>query len=115
MAFETTGSTEASVLKLAGNWTIERAVELKGALLEALNSGEHILIDVEELTGADLSAVQLLCSAHHASVRRGKLLELRAPKAEAFRRTVRDAGMARTIGCHKDPKKGCLWTGDWNS
>jgi hypothetical protein len=28
---------------------------------------------------------------------------------------VRDAGLVRTIGCHRNPNKNCLWTGDWTS
>ncbi len=54
MDLEITRSGEASVLKLKGNWTVERAVELKPSLLEALNSSEHILINIEDLEEADL-------------------------------------------------------------
>lgn len=115
MDLEITRSGAASVLKLKGNWTVERAVELKPSLLEALNSSEHILIDIEDLEEADLSALQLLCRAHHESIRLGKQLAFQTLKSESLRRTVRDAGLVRTIGCHKNPKIGCLWTGDWTS
>ena len=115
MDLETIRSKDSSVLKLKGNWTIERAGELKPALLEALNSSENIVIDLEELTDTDLSAVQLLCSAHRASVKLGKQLGIYGRRPEALKRIVRDAGLVRTIGCHKDPCKGCLWTGDWTT
>jgi anti-anti-sigma regulatory factor len=106
-------SAEASVLKLVGNWTIERANELKGALLEALNSAESIVIDLEGLTCLDLSAMQLFCSAHRTSLRLGKHLALHGQESETFKRVLRDAGFVRTSGCHSDPDKKCLWIGDW--
>lgn len=115
MDLEVRRTEDATVVKLNGNWTIERATELRPALLEALGSSGHILIDLEELTDADLSVVQLLCSAHRASVRLGKRLDLSERKAEPLKRIVRDAGLAGAPGCHEEPHKGCLWTGDWTS
>ena len=115
MDLEMTWSAEAGVLKLEGNWTIERAGELKAALLEAVNNSEHIVIDLGELTDTDLSAVQLLCSAHRTSARMGKRLALGERKPETLIRVVRDAGLRHTIRCHQDTCKSCLWTGDWTS
>jgi anti-anti-sigma regulatory factor len=110
MDVEMTRSAETNVLKLNGSWTIERANELKRALLEILNSGESIVIDIRELTDLDLSSVQLFCSAHRTSLRLGKHLAFHEQKSEAFKRMVRDAGLVRTIGCHKNLHKNCLWT-----
>jgi anti-anti-sigma regulatory factor len=115
MDLEMIGSSESTVLKLKGNWTIERAGELKPALLKALQSSDQIVIDLEELTDTDLSAIQLLCSAHAASLRLGKQLAFHHQKSEPFKRAVRDAGLARTVGCHRNPTTSCLWTGDWTS
>ncbi|MGA3118151.1 MAG: STAS domain-containing protein [Syntrophobacteraceae bacterium] len=116
MDVEMTRSAETNVLKLKGSWTIERANELKCVLLEILNTCEHMTIDIEGLTELDLSAVQLFCSAHRTSLRDGKHLALHERKSETFKRMVCDAGFVRTIGCHKDPGKSCLWTGgDWKS
>ncbi len=115
MDVEIMRSAETSVLKLKGSWTIERTDELKHALLEALNGSEGIVIELEGLTDLDLSSIQLLCSAHRTSLRLGKRLALHEQKSEALKRIVRDAGFDRTIGCHKDPDKSCLWAGDWKS
>ena len=115
MDVEIMRSAETSVLKLKGNWTIERSNELKHALLEALNSGESIVIDLEGLTCLDLSTMQLFCSAHRTSLRLGKRLALHEQKSEILKRMVLDAGFVRTIGCHSDHKKKCLWIGDWKS
>jgi len=116
MDVETTRSDEKVVLALKGSWTIERANELKHALLDALNSGERIVIDLEGLTELDLSTVQLFCSTHRTSLRVGKHVAFYEKISETFKRMVLDTGFVRTIGCHKDPGKSCLWTGGgWKS
>ncbi|MGC8494785.1 MAG: STAS domain-containing protein [Syntrophobacteraceae bacterium] len=115
MELETIRWDNKNILKLRGDWTIERAGELKPALLEALANSEQIVIDMGELSGLDLSTIQLLCSAHRKSIRCGKQLGLGERKPEALKRMVREAGLVRTVGCHKDPCKSCLWTGDWTS
>jgi anti-anti-sigma regulatory factor len=115
MDLEVTGSAQTTVVKLKQIWTIERTRELKSALLEALSNSEEILIDVEELTEADLCVLQLFCAAHAASVKLGKNLAFYERKSEPLKNIVRDAGLVRTIGCHRNPNKNCLWTGDWTS
>lgn len=104
-------SAEAYVLKLKGNLTIERAHELKQALLEALRNNDRIAIDLEGITDVDLSCLQLLCSAHRTSLRLGKQLTLHGEQSEIFKMAVRDAGFPRILGCHEDPERGCLWIG----
>ena len=115
MDVEMTRSAETNVLKLKGSWTIERANELKRVLLEILNSCERMVIDLEGIADLDLSSMQLFCSAHRTSLREGKHLALHEKKSETFKRMACDAGFVRTIGCHKDPYKNCLWIGDWKS
>ena len=113
MDLEISKSEDTVVLKLKGSWTIEHAGRLKASLQEVLAGNARIVIDLEELTDTDLCSLQLLCSAHQASVRLGKEMTLHERKPEPLRRIVRDAGLARTIGCNKNPDKNCLWMGDW--
>jgi anti-anti-sigma factor len=113
MDVEMARSADTNVLKLEGSLTIERANELKRALLDALNSCGRIVIDLEGLTDLDLSTVQLFCSAHRTSLKDGKHLALHERKSQSLKQMVRDAGLVRTLGCHKDPNKKCLWIGDW--
>jgi ABC-type transporter Mla MlaB component len=115
MDVEMVQSAETGVLRLKGSWTIERAHELKQALVEALKGDDPFVIDLKGLAEADLSCLQLLCSAHRTSLRLGKQLELNQEKSGAFKRVVRDAGFVRTLGCHQDPHKSCLWVGGWES
>ncbi|MGC9196896.1 MAG: STAS domain-containing protein [Syntrophobacteraceae bacterium] len=115
MDLEVTGSAQTTVVKLKEIWTIERTGELKSALQLALGNSEDIVIDIEELTDTDLCVLQLFCSAHAASVKLGKRLAFYERKSEPFKSIVREAGLVRTIGCHRNPNKNCLWTGDWTS
>ncbi|MDR3568917.1 MAG: STAS domain-containing protein [Syntrophobacteraceae bacterium] len=115
MDLEMTGSAETTILKIKGNWTIERSGELKPALLEALGKSERIVLDLEKVAAVDISALQLFCSAHRASLRLGKHLTFLEQKSEPLKRMVRDAGLVRTIGCNKNPNRNCLWTGDWTA
>ena len=108
-------SSETGVLRLEGKWTVERAHELKQSLIEALKGGDHVVIELEELAETDLSCLQLFCSAHRTSLRLAKHLVLHEQKSETFKRMARDAGFVRTLGCHKDPWKNCVWQGDWTS
>ncbi len=109
------GSPESRILRLEGSWTVERAHKLKQALIEVLNSGDHVVIEPEDLEEADLSCLQLFCSAHRVSLRLGKSLAFGEKKSENFKRLVRDAGFKRNLGCHKDPQTSCLWIGEWGS
>ncbi len=115
MELETIRWDDRNILKLRGDWTIERAGELKPALLEALANSEHIVIDMGELSGLDLSTMQLLCAAHRKSIRLDKQFGFSEQRPETLKRMVREAGLVRTVGCHKNPCKSCLWTGDWTS
>ena len=115
MDVQMTQSAEADVLKLTGNWNIERAHELKQTLMEKLNSGDRITLDLAELTEMDLSCLQLLCAAHRASLKLGKQMDLHERKSAAFERVVRNTGFTRTLGCHKNPHKNCLWVGGWKA
>jgi anti-anti-sigma factor len=115
MGIEVVQSAETAVLRLKGSWTIERANELKHALMDALKGGDQIIIELEELMEVDLSSLQLLCSAHRTSLKLGKRMALHERQSEPFSRVVREAGFGRTLGCHKDPQKSCLWIGGWQS
>jgi anti-anti-sigma regulatory factor len=106
---------ELSVLKLEGSWTVNRAHELKQVLLEALKNGDGFVLELEALGEADLSFLQLLCSTHRASLRLGKTMILHEKKSKSFKQLANDAGFKRNLGCHRDPRLGCLWIGEWES
>jgi anti-anti-sigma regulatory factor len=113
MGIETLQSAATSILKLEGCWTIERASELRDLLVVALRGEDHVMMDLEGVTETDLSCRQLLCSAHGTFLKMHRHFALHGSQSEAFKRAVRDAGYARTLGCHRDPGNTCLWKGGW--
>ena len=115
MEYEIHESGETRILSVSGEWTVEHASRLKGVLMDVLNSSDRVVLDLERITAADLSCLQLLCSAHRTSLNAGKNLSLSTMHPEAFKKAAREAGYARTLGCHGDPRGSCLWLGGWES
>ena len=100
-------------LVLDGELTILRAAELKAALIEALGGNDRVEVDLSGLTEIDLSCLQVLCSAHQASVQAEKSLRLSQPCPAIFRQRLREAGLARDKGCPRDVQHTCVWVGGW--
>jgi anti-anti-sigma regulatory factor len=115
MHVEMAHSAETGAVELKGSWTIERAHQLNQTLIEALQAAEAVSVDVASLSEADLSCLQLLCAAHRTSLNLKKPFKLTRERSATFRQVVHDAGFVRTLGCHQDPSKSCLWVGGWES
>ncbi len=98
-------------LKLEGALTIEAAEELKAVLLQALQGTENLTIDLEKVTAADLSCLQMLCSAYKSCGRVGGQLTLRAHDSELFNQLLKDSGYCKTTKCPIAPNTNCMWLG----
>jgi len=96
-------------LILDGDMTVQRAGELKTALIEALDKATSVVIDMEHITDADLSFLQLLCSAHRTSLKINKTVSLSENAPQFFWDTVKKAGYScKDPGCDD---QNCLWIG----
>ena len=96
-------------LILDGDMTVQRAGELKAALIEALDKATHLVIDLENITDADLSCLQLFCSAHRTSLKLNKSVSLSENAPQMFWDIVKKAGYSCNTPCCDD--KNCLWIG----
>ncbi len=103
----------AETLTLAGDLTIEHAQELHQKLMTFLDQSQQLTIAFEDVTAADLSLVQLLCSAHRTSVRADKFLQLDQQRPKALRQVVREMGFLRDKGCALDSQGSCIWKKGW--
>jgi anti-anti-sigma regulatory factor len=103
------GEGPAGVLHLNGDLTINRADELRGALMGALETVEHLVINFEAVGDVDLTCLQLLCSAHRMLTLREKGLTLAGTGRESMLRAAENAGFMKHRGCVHDANKGCLW------
>ena len=79
------------VIAFSGPATIPHAADAWTRLTEALAGGGDLCVDVADVTGADLSFVQLIEAARTAWARQGSALRLAAP-ADGALRDVLDRG-----------------------
>ncbi len=105
--FEQTGNQ--GDLTLDGDLTLSQAGELRTLLIKALINADRVVLDFGSVTDIDLSALQLLCSAHRSAVRLNKQLIFSGEWPGLFKQAVNDAGYARFAGCHLDCENSCLW------
>lgn len=98
----------AGTLALSGGLTIQRAQELKAALVEATGKAERIVLNLEQVSEVDLSAIQLLCAMHRHLQENGKKLTLSGKLPESFLAAVEIAGYKN---CSGEGDTSGLWTG----
>ena len=94
---------------LQGEVTIQTIAPLKETLLQCLSDKQRIIVDVDEVTRADLSFLQLLCSAHKQATLMGKGLAFGGTRKDVITSLIRECGYARRQGCPHDATHTCLW------
>jgi ABC-type transporter Mla MlaB component len=100
---------QTMILCISGTLTIQDAQGLKSELVNAFDKAQAIEIDVSSVTEADVSCLQLLCSAHRTSKQANKVFGLADDASDSFKKSVRQAGYARPNGCANDTASHCLW------
>lgn len=102
-------SGQACTLRLEGELGIQRASELKKILLEAQGRVKNLILNLEGVTGTDVSGLQLLCALHRTAMNEDKGLTVIGNASPSFRQVVKDAGFERERGCRLDHDQSCLW------
>jgi len=109
MNFQIEASTKTGRLILNGEMGIQQAAALKDQLLNVQESVEHLVLDVESVTGLDVSALQIFCSAHRTFIKLRKEITFAGPLPPAWTDFMEAAGFARGKGCSVDSGNTCLW------
>ncbi len=102
-------SGRTGTLPLEGEMNIRRASDLKRILLQAHDDADNLILNLEGVTGADVSGLQLLCALHRTVLQTQKRLTVIGIASPSFRLAVRDAGFERERGCPLDRDQSCLW------
>lgn len=102
-------SVDRAVVTVTGTLTAGDVEELRSLLIKALIDADRVELDAAKVTAADLSCLQLLCSAHRSAVRLNKVLTLAGGLSKALKEAAESAGYLRHIGCRLDREKDCLW------
>jgi len=111
MAVDAEGQGTRDVLTIEGAMTVQRVVELKAVLVDALAKSARVAIDLSRVTEVDLCGLQLLCSAQRTAFRSRKRLTLAGPTPDVVRRAVDEAGGCVRTGCGAEDPERCPWKG----
>jgi anti-anti-sigma factor len=99
---------ERAALKLEGDMTIARAGELKKALLGALEKSKELEVDMEGVTGVDVSCLQVLLSARK-SARAGKKSFRLCGVSGQVKNMIRDFGCGLDAAAEGKGGKACFY------
>lgn len=108
MNFKKDISNAGDVLVLEGELTIHHSNELKEALKDLQDTTDNLLLNLEGVTAADLSCLQLLCSAHRSSLKTNKEIKLTGDIPVMLKQMATDAGFIMEA-CRTDAGGSCLW------
>jgi anti-anti-sigma factor len=100
-----------NTLDLSGELNINCAQELKNALVQTLKNADHVVLNLADVTGMDLSCLQLLCSAHKTSAKSKKSFVMNAALPDALKDAVKRTGYSGNFNCTAGTVMSCLWKG----
>jgi len=96
---------DKSIVVLSGKITLPNIKEAHSTLLEVLDRDAPASIDIDGVTEADLSFVQLIESARRTFAERGRALSLRSAAGEAVLPVLRRGGFLDP----SDPSTTSFW------
>lgn len=100
---------DQALVVLEGEITIQDITAVKNAFVKCMSDSRSVVIDVDRITRADLSFLQVLCAAHRQAGASGQALTFRGSKTERIQALVHESGYARRSGCVHDSDNTCLW------
>ena len=99
-------------LYLEGEMTISAAADLKENLLQSLEKGNSIEINMEGVAKMDLACMQLLCSVHRTAVIEMVILAVTGLDRPDLKQTRTLAGFFFHKSCRFSlSEDDCLWIG----
>jgi len=101
---------ETKQLVLKGELAIQRISEVKEELKRALDEVDDLMVNLNEATDFDLSALQLLCSAQRTAVCLSKSLKLVGSPPEGLKKALEATGFLKHLGCGLSCEEKCIWS-----
>ncbi len=96
-------------LTINGNLTVENADAFLKSLIEVMEDSTFIVLSFEDITGADMSCLQLLCSAHRTAVARNKKFSLKGQLPEVLKVVAESAEYFQCKSCKDGISDDCYW------
>jgi len=108
--FEIVTSSDQTQLQVSGDISIQNAQECLEALRDFQSKGKRLLLNLDGVTGADISFLQLICSLHRTCLKAGQNLTLKGNMPETFKTIVESSGYRRPGACKFGGNNPCLWS-----
>jgi len=109
--FEIRQTPDHTMLLVRGEITIQNAQECLKVFRDVHDSS-RLMLDLEGVTGADISFLQMICSLHRTCMKSGCHLTLTGNPSEAFKTVLELSGYRRKHACQMDESYSCLWLGE---
>ena len=112
MKFKQKALKDKIVLTLSGELTLPYAAELKTVLLDAVGKGKPVTVAFKAVEDADLSLLQILCSAHRTALSTEKPFTVEGAFPDPVKEIMTVGGLTRHRGCALSKNEhDCLWVG----
>ena len=100
-------------LIISGAVGVESIAKLKELLLDGFSQHDHIRINLQQITAADFTLVQLLCATNKYAQRNHKLFSVAQSGSELLENAATLLGFVQCESCVDalDPQR-CLWIAD---
>ena len=108
--FEIVASSDQTQLQVSGDISIQNAQECLEALRDLQSKGNRLVLNLEGVTGADVSFLQLICSLHRTCLTAGQNLTLKGNMPETFKTVLESSGYRRLRACTLGGANPCLWS-----
>ena len=92
MSFRSTASEKSGRLAMGGSLTVDNAARIREELIRAFRESDRIALEIEEDVVADLSFLQILCSAYRTAFLEKKTFALDLSAAPKIRQLLIGAG-----------------------
>jgi anti-anti-sigma regulatory factor len=97
-------------VRLQGSLTLRDAKQLQGLLQDAISASREVEVDVREVSGVDVSIIQLIASARKSAEQRGRNLTLVTGSGGAFQATLAKTGFLGDDGACRNTDEA-FWAG----
>ncbi len=102
-------NSKTCTINIDEEFSIQQIAEVRSLMLEAFNFAHHIIVNMENVTHADITCLQILCSAHRKALLEEKDFTCSPRIRESFKNEIKNAGFLRHKGCALDKENACLW------
>ncbi len=100
---------DSGTVTISGVLGVAYVKEARNVLLDALKQVTNLTVDMKGLTDADLTTLQLFCSAQKYCLEKKKKILIKGGCPEIFSRIMDENGCRTGVGCPSGQEYACLW------